>query len=161
MRQKLSYSVINTHKSMLFQTLPFFNVRWTSASVFVAKLLKGYFNIQPVKPKRLITWDVVLDFLSTLVPLSDLSLKNLTYKLVALVALTTAARAQTLSALDIRFISEYMDKFVFQINQLLKTSRPGVPLPTVILYTFDKPELCVVRTLKEYVSRTKNLRKIF
>ena len=73
--------------------------------------------------------------MSTLVPLSDLSLKIITYKLVALVALTTAARAQTLSALDIRFISEYMDKFVFQTNQLLKTSRPGVPLPTVVLYT--------------------------
>jgi hypothetical protein len=56
------------------------------------------------------TWDVsvVLTFLFTLYPLSELSLKLLTYKLIALIALTTAARAQTISALDINYMSKFM-----------------------------------------------------
>ena len=49
----------------------------------------------------------------------------------------------------------------FQIQQLLKTSRPGVSLPKVVLYKFDKKkkELCVFHTLNEYIDRTHNLRK--
>ena len=161
MRQELSYSVINTHKAMLFQTLPFFGVKWTANSVLIPKLLKGYFNCKPVRPKIPFTWDVsvVLTFLSTLYPLSKLSLKLLTYKLIALVALTTASRAQTISALDIRFISKFYDKYVFQINQLLKTSKPGVAIPNITLYKLDREDLCVVKTLEHYLERTKNIRK--
>jgi hypothetical protein len=53
------------------------------------------------------TWDVsvVLTFLFTLYPWSELSLKLITYKLIALIALATAARAQTISALDINYMS--------------------------------------------------------
>lgn len=161
MRKNCSYSVINTHKSMLFQTLPFFGVEWTSNSVLISKLLKGYYNIKPIKPKKLITWDVsvVLRYLWTLYPLSELTLKQLTYKLIALIALTTAARAQTLLALDITYLSKFDDKYIFQINQLLKTSRPGVPLQKVILFKFHKKQLCVLHTLDEYLSRTTELRK--
>ena len=45
------------------------------------------------------TWDVsiVIKYLFTLCPLSELSLKQLTYKLIALIALPTAARALTIS----------------------------------------------------------------
>jgi hypothetical protein len=46
-------------------------------------------------------------------------------------ALTTAARAQSLSALDLKYMS--FDRrqciIVFHIQKLLKTSRPGVSLP--------------------------------
>ena len=80
---------------MLFQTLPFFWVLWIKESVLISKLLRGYFNIKPVKPRIMITWgvSVVLKNLFTLYPLSELSLKQLTYKLIALIALTTTARA--------------------------------------------------------------------
>jgi len=103
------YSVVNTHKTMLFQTLPFFGVLWIKDSVLVSKLLKGYFNIKPVKPRMMNTWDVsiALKCLFTLYPLSELSIKLLTYKLIALIALTTAARVQTISALDITYMSKF------------------------------------------------------
>jgi hypothetical protein len=161
MRKYLSYSVVNTHQAILFQTLPFFGVLWIKESVLISKLLKGYFNIKPVKPRIMTTWDVsvVLTFVFTLYPLSELSLQQLTYKLIALIALTTAARAQTISALDINYMSKFFDKYVFQIQQLLKTSRPGVSLPKVVLYKFDKKELCVFHTLNEYIDRTHNLKK--
>jgi hypothetical protein len=73
--------------------------------------------------------------------LEDLSLKDLTLKLIA-----TAARAQSLSALELTFMHKHegQDVIVFQIQQLLKTSRPGVSLPNIVLRKFDKPQVCVV-----------------
>lgn len=83
---------------MLTQTLSFFGVDVTKF-VFVERMLKGCFNLNPPRARYSFTWDVnlVLSFLSSLYPLEDLTLKNWTFKLVALVALTTAARAQSIS----------------------------------------------------------------
>lgn len=77
--------------------------------------MKGYYNLNPPKAKCLQTWDVskVLDYLSSLMPLSELSLKMLTLKLIGLVALTIASTAQTISLLDSQFMSKYHDKIVF------------------------------------------------
>jgi hypothetical protein len=93
---------------------------------------------------------------------NELSLKQLTYKIIALIALTTVARAHTISALDINYMSKFFDKYVFQIQLLLKTARPGMFLPKVVLYKFDKEKkvLCVFHTLNEYIDRTHNLRKL-
>ena len=79
--------------------------------------------------------------------------------IIALIALTTAARVRTISDLDINYMSKFSDKYVFQIQQHLKTSGPGVYLPKVVLCKFDKNELCVFHTLNEYIDRTHNLRK--
>jgi hypothetical protein len=84
MRKNLSYSVVNIHKAMLFQTLPFFGVLWIKESVLISKLLKRYFNIKPVKSRIMNTWDVsvVSKFLFTLYPLPELSLKHVQLRLV-------------------------------------------------------------------------------
>jgi hypothetical protein len=55
--------------------------------------------------------------------------------------------------------NEEQDVIVFQIQELLKTSRPGVSLPNIVLRKFDKPQVCVVRTLLYYIFRTKDVRK--
>ena len=161
MKKKSSYSVINTHKSMLVQTLQFFGVEWVKTPTFLSRLLRGYFNLKPSVPRCIKSWDVslVLKLLKSWMPLKDLSLKFLTFKLITLVALTTASRAQTLLALDIRHMSIFTDRIVFQVNTLLKTSRPGVPLPKVYLYKYQNPELCVVLTLIEYLKMTSSRRK--
>ena len=41
----------------------------------------------------------------------------------------------------------------------MKTSRPGVSLLVVQLKAYDKPGLCVVKTLLFYISCTKDVRK--
>ncbi|CAC5367626.1 unnamed protein product [Mytilus coruscus] len=65
------------------------------------------------------------------------------------VALTSAARAQSLSALDLHNISfsQRQGTIVFHIQELLKSTRPGISLPNVVFKRFDKPELCVVKTM--------------
>jgi len=147
---------------MLSQTLPFFGVD-VSKFQFLDRMMKGCYNFNPPRARYSFTWDVnmVLDFLCTLYPLEDLSLKDLKLKLIALVALATAARAQSLSALNLNFMhkNEEQNVIVFQIQELLKTSRPGVSLPNIVLRKFDKPQVCVVRTLLYYIFRTKDVRK--
>ena len=65
--------------------------------------MKGvYINRRP-KPRYLFTWDVscVLKYLSSLFPLSNVTLKLLTLKVTALIALATASRAQSLVSMDL------------------------------------------------------------
>jgi hypothetical protein len=121
----------------------------------------GCFNSNHPKPRYVHTRDisVVLKFLFTLYPLEDLSLKLLTLKLTVLLALTTAARAQTLSALNLDFMKQFSEVITFDFHQLLKTSRPGVRQPSVVVKHYNKPERCVYRTLKYYIKCTKDVRK--
>lgn len=89
-------------------------------------------------------------------PLHELSLCLLTFKLIALVALTTAFRAQTLLGLDLKYMSMFIDMVIFQIQKLFKTCKPGTPVHRVVLYKFPGKTLCVVSTLNEYLRRTKD-----
>lgn len=140
-QNKYSYSVVNTYRSMFTQILQYFNVQWVKNPLLFSSFMKGFFNLNPPRQKCLYTWDVskVLQFLRTLMPLCDLSLKMLTLKLIALAALTTASRAQTISALHITFMCKYVDKIVFYIQKVLKTSRPGVSLPKITFFKYEKP----------------------
>lgn len=124
-------------------------------------MVKGCFNSNPLKPCYVHTWDisVVLKFLFTLYPLEDLSLKLLTLKLTALLALTTAAWAQTLSALNLDFMKQFSEVITFDIHQLLKTSRPGARQASVVVKHYNRPHLRVYRTLKYYIECTKDVRK--
>jgi hypothetical protein len=107
---------------MLTQTLPFFGINLSGW--MLKRMLKGCFNSKPPKVRYSCTWDVktVLKFLCTLYPLEDLSLKCLTFKLIALIALTTAARAQSLSALDLKYMSYDRRQciIVFHIQKTVK-----------------------------------------
>ena len=158
---KLSYSLVNTHNSMLTQTLPFFGISWCDNNKLISRFMKGFFNIKPIVYKPKVTWDVskVVKYISSLFPLRSLSLKMLTLKLITLVALTTASRAQTLAALDTSYMTVFHDRFVFDICYLLKTTRPERQNPNVVLAKFHDPCLCVYLTLEEYLRRTADLRK--
>jgi len=93
----------------------------------IARLLKGVYGLRPPTPTYSSTWNVskVNDFLKTLAPLRELSLKSLTLKTVMLFALASAQRQQTLSALDLNFRKESRDSISFVVTDRLNTSRPG------------------------------------
>ena len=109
-----SYSVINSHKAMLLVTLPFFGNSWTQNCPLIVRFMKGVYFCRKPSPKYLFTWDVtcVLKFLRSLFPLRKLSLKLLTFKVIALIALAVAPRAQTLVSMDL----DYMIKGVNQVD---------------------------------------------
>ena len=93
-----------------------------------------------------------------------MSLKQLTLKLVMLMALLSAQRVQTLQSLSLEEMSTLPGKYVFRISSVLKrtTAKGGqnrhlLPI-TFHSYPLDK-RLCIVELLSTYVKRTAPLRK--
>lgn len=128
---------------------------------FIKRFLKGIFNLRPPVTKYIFTWDVgrVLKYLETLYPLHNLTLKMVTLKCVALMALATAQRSQTLASLDLKLAYLSDQSITFKIGTLLKTSRPKNLNPEVTITSFSKAEICPYKTLKHYILRTQNIRK--
>ena len=124
--------------------------------------MKGVFNTNPPRPRYNQTWDVatVLKYIDSLPDNVDLSLPLLTRKLLALMALTSAQRAQTLTCLSVESLSFEDNRASFKIFDLLKTtSRSNVSDQVLSLVSFEtNNKLCVVKTLRDYLERTKPLR---
>ena len=55
-----SYSVVNTHKAMLLQTLPFLGNSWCSNAALINRFMKGLHSEIPPKPRYIFTWAVSL-----------------------------------------------------------------------------------------------------
>ena len=77
-------------------------------------------HVRPPEPRYSFTWDVnvLLTFLESWFPLSVLELKQLTLKTAALVALVSAQRSQTLSALSIDCMNSTATGTQFVVKRL-------------------------------------------
>lgn len=153
-----SYGSLNTMRAAI--SLIAFNTN-TCKNQVVTRFFKGVFRKRPLRPKYKKTWDVsiVLNFIKTYFPLESLSLKKLTEKLLILLALITAHRAQTLTLIKTDNIKIFSSKIEIMIPDTIKTSGPGKFQPLLVLPFFvEKPERCVANTLIHYLDRTKNLR---
>ena len=155
-----SYSVINTHKSMLLQTLQLLGQNWCYKPLLITRFMRGIFIMNPPQAKYAFTWDVgqVLRYLSKLFPLQDLDVKLLSFKTVALLALSTAARAQTLIAMNIHNMCISNKDIQFYFSTLLKTSRQRKRFYLKIPH-FPEERICPMHTLLHYLDRTLGLRK--
>jgi hypothetical protein len=118
------YRTINMYRSALSSVLPPIDRKPVGQHPIIIRLLKGIFNEKPPLPRYTATWnvDTVLTYLKTLHPVGELSLKLLTLKLNALLALISAQRAQTLVALDTAFMTIQPNQITFVVAALLKTS---------------------------------------
>ena len=107
-KQGLGYSAINTARSALSTVLSLGEKSTFGEHPLVIRFLKGIFELKPSLPRHSIIWDVrtVLDHFRSMPDMSELSLKQLTLKLVTLLALTTTQRCQTLAYLDTQFMQK-------------------------------------------------------
>ena len=148
------YRTINSYRSALSSVLPPIDGKPVGQHPFIVRLLKGIFNEKPPLPRYTTTWnvDTVLTYLKTLHPVAGLSLKLLTLKLKALLALVTAQRAQTLVALDTTYMSITPNTITFVAAAMLKTSKPSKdPLQLIICRFSEDVSLCPYLTLQEYL----------
>ena len=122
--------------------------------------MKGIFEIVPPTPKYTTIWDVniVLCYLEKLVPLDTLTLRDLSFKLIMLFALVTAQRAQTLSLMDTKNMIVNDNGYVFLLNKHLKQSSVSRKADYIEVKPYQHKELCIIETLREYLSRTSSLR---
>ena len=121
-----SYGTLNTARS----ALAVFLHTDISGDRLIGRLLKGVFRLRPPTPKYTFIWDVspVLQRIQTaLWPLDTLSLARLTVRLTVLLAICTAQRLQTLTAIQLDHCHRTAAGYQIAISALLKTSRPGAP----------------------------------
>ena len=114
----LQYRTINSHRSVIFMRhLPIDNV-CVGAHPLVSRLMKGIFNPRPAVPKYLKTWDVsvMLKYLISLSPAPSLSLKKLTLKLVMIMAIIKASRADLLHKLYLQYRVYKKDGVLFSVS---------------------------------------------
>ena len=99
----------------------------------VTRLFSFFYKQRPCFPRYVVTWDVgtVLRFLASWHPPSSLTLRQLTLKSVALVALTASDRTQTLQALRVDRVSSSPQGLEFVVFDVLKTSKKGRPARVV------------------------------
>ena len=157
----LSYSSINTARSALSAIISISgNVNFGN-NAMVTRFMRGVFSSRPSLPRYNAIWDVslVLTHIKKWQPIAEIDLKTLTLKTVALMALTSGQRCQTLHALEIDNMTITSSYCNFEITQLLKTSKPSNHFGQLKFITYAPDEnLCVVTCLKEYLKRTESLR---
>ena len=154
----LGYSALNTARSALSACV--INHSSVGNHPLVRRFMKGVFEMRPALPRYQSIWDpaIVLNYLESLFPLDNISLKDLTLKLCTLIALCTGQRCQSIHFMDIACMTVTKTTYSFVIKELVKTSKPGKDQPVLILPYFDNVKLCVATTLNEYIKRTKILR---
>lgn len=123
--------------------------------------MKGVFKIRPAIPRYAKTWDVgnVFDCLRKLSPVKYLTLKNLTLKLTMLIAITNAARTQSIHLMNVKNVYKIKSEFIYVLSELVKQSRPGYKEPSVNIKAYPPDRrICVYTIYKEYMLRTNLFR---
>lgn len=150
-----SYGTLNSFRSALKLILP------NLENDHISRFLRGVFKIKPNFPKYNTTWNpnLVLDHLSKLYPNENLSIKEISKKIVTLLALSTGQRMQTLSLITVKDINVTDTYVIIKINEIIKTSAPNRQNPQLIIPFFNnKKSICPATTLISYMERTKPLR---
>ena len=149
------YSTVNTHRSAISMSHMSIDGVVVGKHPTVCRLMQGIFNSRPPKPKYRSVWnvDTVVVHTQSMEPSDKLSLKDLSWKLVTLMALTNADRASDLHALDLRYRSFSPEGVTFEILGLTKTRRSGPPRQA-FYPSFPEKSVCPVETLRHYESRT-------
>jgi hypothetical protein len=123
----LGSSTLNTTRGALSTFGIKINGVLVGTSPLVIRYLRGVYNLRPSVPRYSCTWDVdrVLLVLRQLSPVRSLNLKYLTLKLTMLVALTGAARTQSIHLLSVDNLKKSSTEYVFKYDGILKQSRPS------------------------------------
>ncbi len=157
----LGYSALNTARSALSFLLNEINGKSFGENKLVTRLMKGAFRLKPPLPKYTAVWDTshVLNTILSWKENKDLNLKLLTYKLVCLLALTTAQRVQTFSLIKLKNINFDCMGVSIVLSDILKTSVATKKLTNLKLnYYTENQKLCVVSILKDYIEKTRLIR---
>ncbi|XP_066287689.1 uncharacterized protein [Branchiostoma lanceolatum] len=156
----LQYRTLNVYRSAISSAHVTVEGSPLGAHPLVTRFMKGIFELRPPVPKHTFIWDVsvVLKLLKRLSPAKCLSSKQLTLKVVMLVALTSAGREQSLALMDTAHMESVKDGLSFGIYKVTKTSRPGLPSHCLFLAKFEQKEICPVFYMRAYLSRTAQFR---
>uniref|UniRef100_A0A1Y1L6N9 Tyr recombinase domain-containing protein n=1 Tax=Photinus pyralis TaxID=7054 RepID=A0A1Y1L6N9_PHOPY len=127
----------------------------------IKRFFKGVASLRPPRPRYTTLWnpELVLKHLSSWFPNEDISLEQLSLKLIMLLALVTAHRMQTFSLIELSHIIADAEGVRIFIPARIKTSGPNRNQPVLVLPFFkENSSVCAATTLIEYLNKTKNIR---
>ena len=129
------YPTINCARSILSLFIRSSNGLDFGKQSIVQRFMKGIYQLWPSLPKYSFSWDISILFekYRELLPNDQLDLKALTLKTATLLTLILCQRAQTIFALDLRYIKNDKDTIHIAFLSVLKHSRPGKHFKAVIL----------------------------
>jgi hypothetical protein len=156
------YRTINTYRSAISIGHALIDGLKIGQHPHIITHMRAIFNLRTPTPRYQESWnvDTVLNYLKSLGDNENLSIKLLTLKLTTLLALTSASRASEINQLNIKFMKDQSNKLTFSLSKPTKTCKPGKSLPSIIFHEFEESNLCVVRCLRHYITRTQEFRKI-
>lgn len=132
-----------------------------SSEKLITRFMRGIFKKRPTKAKYTTTWNVdsVLQYVESIPDTENLNLKDLSQKTVTLMILATAQRLQTMTLITTDNIVISESAINIKVPELIKTSKPGGYQPDLTLPFFgEKQNMCVARSLIQYLKLTKELR---
>lgn len=156
--QGASSSTLNIARSALsFFCSNTVNIKDNSA---ILRLFKYFYKQRPRQVKYLTYWPVsqLLNYLSDLHPAQNLSLKTLTLKTLALIALTSSDRGQTIHSMNIENSSTTDNGIDFVIFDRLKNTGKIHKPKVISCLSSDIDSLNVCDYVKEYMVRTLPIR---
>ena len=159
--QGLGYSTLNTARSALSSILHISDCQNFGSHPLVVRFMKGVFETRKPKPKYDDIWDAskVLNYLSTLHPVKELSLKDLTLKVLMLLLLVTGQRGQSIHLMTLSAMKRTESLCQFQILNHTKTSKPGHSSTSITISEFEQDRrICPLTALQEYLDRTQGHR---
>ena len=154
----VGYSSVGTARSALSSVLIMDNGISFGKHPLVRRFMKGIFNLKPALPRQFTVCDpdIVLDCLSNLE--YDLTLKNLSEKLVILLCLLFGQKDQTLKAVNIKDMLLERGKCTFFIKRPMKTTKPGFYQSLIAFSDYSSnSKICIVTTIIHYLEITKDL----
>ena len=161
-KKGLSYSVINTARSMLSMLLNTYNGIEFGKHPIITRMRKGIFRNRPALPRYVATYDpdIVLSFLRVLPSWENITLKWLTLKTTTILALLSGHRCQSLNSLTLDHMDININKVIFYIPKVIKNTTTTFHPKPIELKAYDLDEsICPVRTVVEYIKATEKFRK--
>ena len=158
----VGYGAINAARCALSLILPRAQGNTIGEHFLVKWFCKSCHEQRPPQPRYDSFWNVkvVLDWVVSISHNSDLSLKLLSYKLTILLLLVSSQRGQTILNLNTDRMTVEDKMVTFKMKVLLKHNQLGQPLDSIRFHAYtSEKKLCVVRTIKSYLFRTKEIRK--
>jgi site-specific recombinase XerD len=153
-KQGYNSNTLNTMRS----ALNFFSSKHLSIgdNPYITQLFQAFYKTRPIQSKYLTFWPVgqLLTFLAEWHPASSLSLKQLTLKTLALLALSSSDRGQTLHSINIENTDIVDNTVVFVVNTKLKTTRRVIKNKVIKCIATDTPPINVCDYVLYYLNKT-------
>ncbi|XP_053993928.1 uncharacterized protein LOC128884526 [Hylaeus volcanicus] len=124
------------------------------------RFFKAMSRLRASRPKYSSTWDpkMVLDYLVTLLPNEKMNLRDLSLKLIILLALTTGHRMQTFSLIKLENIQRESNAIEINIPAHIKISSKNRNQPVLVFPFYSANVIVCVASAMECYTRTVSIR---